>query len=494
MPLVQSQGLKGVWVSRHEVELQLAQEQQQRLITAGISITLIDVMYDKSLKREDRDRAKQGLEPAHRAMLRAKPLSCLTLADAQAACVRFLQPVTDAGELSSCLERLRCRWPAIDSEIQRLQRRAVEAAAADAANGCVPQQQQQQQQQQQCLVTAGISTAMMDQVSQGLRVRGISQRELEAATAGMKAAHVAMLQSQPLSCLTLQDAQVAFQHHLRSVVTADTLHKATLSLQERWPVLDKSIQLLQRLADKAARADSCAQWRAVQQLYEQHVRPYMQPSMLQQLQALTADSRSSTRRCARAVLELQQQCITALQCIDQNGAADTVPSTAELLQLQHLATTMESAVAALSSAARMQLKEGEVHVTALSVQASATTSESSGVDSGSGSSGIAIVVADATSAVQRVDTAVGMSLKPLATAVTEAAVQSASAAAAVQSKVTPTSKAAVLKKRKKRVTFADTVTQGEPKRARRAAAKPAAVAPVAAVALPCDAGTVQHAA
>eukprot|EP00953_Heterococcus_sp_UTEX-ZZ885_P006585 4019-Heterococcus_DN1.PRE.2 len=416
-------------------------------------------------------------------------MPCLTLADAQAACVKFLRPVTNAEELEACLKRLRCRWPAIDSQIQRLQRRAVEAAAADAANGCVPQQQQQQQQQQR-LVTAGISTAMLDQVSQGVRARGISQRELEAATAGMKAAHVAMLQSQPLSCLTLQDAVIAFQHYLRPVVTADTLHKPTLSLQERWAVLDKSIQLLQRLTAKAARADSCAQWRTVQQLYEQHVRPYMQPSMLQQLQALTADSSSSTRRCARAVLELQQQCITALQCIDQHSAAETMPTTAELQQLQQSATTMESAIAALSSAARMQLEEGEVHVTALSVQASATTSESSGADSGSVSSGTAIVAADATSAVQRVDTAVGLSLKPLATAATEAAVQSASAAAAVQSKVTPTSRAAVLKKRKKRVTFADTVTQGEPKRARRAAAKPAAVAPVAAAISPRDAGAV----
>eukprot|EP00953_Heterococcus_sp_UTEX-ZZ885_P008450 5070-Heterococcus_DN1.PRE.1 len=224
-------GLKGV--SRQQVELQLAQEQQQRLITAGISITLIDVMYDNSSKLEQRERVKHVLQAAHVVMLRSKQMPCLTLADAQAACVKFLRPVTNAEELEACLKRLRCRWPAIDSQIQRLQRRAVEAAAADAANGCVPQQQQQQQQQQR-LVTAGISTAMLDQVSQGVRARGISQRELEAATAGMKAAHVAMLQSQPLSCLTLQDAVIAFQHYLRPVVTADTLHKPTLSLQERW--------------------------------------------------------------------------------------------------------------------------------------------------------------------------------------------------------------------------------------------------------------------
>jgi hypothetical protein len=50
--------LKGVWVSRQEVEQKLALEQQQRLITAGISGTLIDVMYEKGSKLEQRERVE----------------------------------------------------------------------------------------------------------------------------------------------------------------------------------------------------------------------------------------------------------------------------------------------------------------------------------------------------------------------------------------------------------------------------------------------------
>jgi hypothetical protein len=171
---------------------------------------------------------------------------------------------------------------------------------------------------------------------------------------------------------------------------------------------------------------------------------------------------------------------------------------------------MESAIAALSSAARMQLEEGEVHVTALPVQASAATSGtragSSNGDSGtvapttsksrndrSINDSTTVAAAAAASTTERADAAVSGSLKPAA-AVQSARASDGAFTAALSSRVAPANKPAVLKMRKQRVTLADTVPQGEPKRelkrARHEDANPAAVAPATAAQSPRDTGTV----